>query len=80
MITNNDLWQLYRTNDVGEWVAVAGLNSLAAVAKRIIAIEAIHARNLIFQIHVDAEGGSDEEVHLEYQGRHGVYVIKRKEG
>lgn len=79
-MTHDSLWQLYRTNDVGEWVVVAGLNSLAAVAKRIIAIEAITARSLIFQMHVDAELVSDEEVHLEYQGRHGVYVIKRREG
>jgi hypothetical protein len=76
----DSLWQLYRMNDVGEWVAVAGLDSLAAVAKRIIAIEAIMARSLIFQMHVDAESTSDEDVHLEYQGRHGVYVIKRREG
>lgn len=79
-MTHDSLWQLYRTDDVGEWVAVGGLDSLATVAKRIIAIEAIPARSLIFQMHVDAEGASDEEVHLEYQGRHGVYVIKRREG
>ena len=79
-MTHDSLWQLYRTNDVSEWAAVAGLASLAAVAKRIIDIEAIMARSLIFQMHVDAEGVSDEEVHLKYQGRHGVYVIKRREG
>lgn len=79
-MTHDSLWQLYRTDDIGEWVNVAGLGSLAEVAKRIIAIEAIPARSLIFQMHVDADGASDDEAHLEYQGRHGVYVIKRREG
>ena len=76
----NGIWQLYRTNDVGEWVLVAAFESLPAASRRIIEIEAIPARELIFQIHVGADGDSDDEVldHLEYMGKHSDYVIKRQ--
>ena len=76
----NASWQLYRTNDVGEWGLVAHFETLPAATRRIIEIEAIPARELIFQIHVGADGTSDDEAldHLEYLGKHSDYVIKRQ--
>lgn len=76
----NEAWQLYRTNDLGEWTLVANFESLAATARRIIQIEAIPMRGLSFEIHVNADSASDDEVlgHLEYRGRHGGYIIKRQ--
>lgn len=76
----NAIWQLYRTNEVGDLIVVANCESLSAATKRIIEIEAIPVRGLFFQLHVSADPASDDEVlgHLEYRGKHGGYVIKRQ--
>lgn len=76
----NEAWQLYRTNDLGEWTLVANFESLAATARRITEIEAMSVRVLFFQMQVDLDETSDAEAigHIEYQGKHGAYVIKRQ--
>ena len=43
-------WQLYRTNEVGEWAVVADCESLPAAAQRIIQIEAIRETELTFKL------------------------------
>lgn len=74
------VWHLYKTDDLGEWVMVANFQSLAAAAGRIIEIEAIPLRSLFFEMQVSADAATDDEAlgHLEYQGRHAGYVIKRE--
>lgn len=71
-------WQLFRTNALGEWALVGSHESLAAAARRIIEIEAVPERSIAFQMHVGTNDESDADAlsHLEYQGKHGVYVIK----
>ncbi len=73
------VWQLYKTDDIGEWVMVANFDSLAALARRVIEIEALPVRSLFIELHVSADADSDDEVfgHLEYRGKHASYLIKR---
>lgn len=77
----DSIWQLYRTNDLGEWVLVGNFDRLAAAARRILDIEAVPMSGVAFEMHVNADHASDEEVlgHLEYKGKHGSYVIKRQQ-
>lgn len=77
----DSIWQLYRTNDLGEWKLVGNFDRLAAAARRIIDIEAVPVGALSFEMHVSADQASDDEVlgHLEYKGKHGSYVIKRQQ-
>lgn len=74
------IWQLYRTNDIGEWVHIGSFPSLSATAHRIIQIEAVPVEGIFLEMHVSARAARDEDVfgHLEYKGRHSCYVIKRQ--
>lgn len=75
-----DVWQLYRTNGSDEWELTASSDSLRALARRIIDIEALSVQSLVFHMHVDLtpKSDSDDPCELEYRGKHAFYVIRRR--
>jgi hypothetical protein len=76
------VWELYRTDDVGGLRLAGSFETLAAVAERIVEVEATPVRSLLFKVQVELAHRSDDEAlnNLEYQGRHCSYLIKRVDG
>lgn len=74
------VWQLYPSDDTGEWVALGNYESLAAATKRIIDAELIPGRGLSYQVYVNADATKDDQLlgHLEFRGKYAAYVIKRQ--
>ena len=75
-------WQLYRSNSELELEPIGAPGTISGAARRIISIESLSVDSLTFQLHVPASFAPDAEVlsHLEYKGRHSVYIIKRQPG
>lgn len=73
------VWQLFRTDQTGEWVLVDNFQGVSRAVERIIAIEALPVRAIFFSFHAPADGQSDAQMfdHLEYTGKHTLYVVKR---
>lgn len=74
------MWQLYRTNDVGEWTLVETVSALSAAVRRIIELEDAPVDGLHLEAYVSAMTSSDPDAidHLEFTGKATAYAIKRR--
>jgi hypothetical protein len=72
-------WRLYESDGTGQWQHVPKSTSLAEAARYIIDREALSVRRLVFDAHVYADGGSDEDTleQLEFSGNRACYVARR---
>ncbi len=74
------MWQLYRTNDVGEWTLVETVSALSVAVRRIIELEDAPVDGLHLEAYVTAVPSSDRDAldHLEFAGKATAYAIKRQ--
>lgn len=73
------MWQLYQTNDVGEWTLVETVSALSVAVRRIIELEDAPVDGLQLEAYVSAAPSSDRDAldHLEFTGKATAYAIKR---
>ena len=74
------MWQLNMTNATKEWVAVGVFETVTDAAHRIREMEGHSTGGIFLRMLVEIDYGSDDEAfgHLEHQGQHASYVIKRR--
>lgn len=72
----SESWELFRTDECGQWTESRTFDSIAAVARCIIEIEALDTQTLTLQVPVSVN--AQEFPVLEYKGRHALYIIRRQ--
>lgn len=68
----SEIWELFRTDGVGEWRGVGLFGSILEVARSIREIEKNVGSTLILQLTVEM-GRSEDAAHIEFKGRYGSY-------